>query len=298
MRKVAAVLLLLLVWPLAGQRKLIQFKFRGEVYLDVLESERVPGPVEYSVLLPNAYKEDDPPLPLLILLAGQGGNAADFGGTMVVDLLMELGRMFPMVAVTPTVPHCLYVNRHDGAADWEDFVLQDLIPEVPLALQRDPGPSRADHHGSRDGRRGRAANGLQASGNVRRGVGARPHHHARLHLRGCAQGEPHRGPAAGVRRGHLRQPVDADGYWTRNNVSWLAKENAARIRKSRLAIYFDCGTRDDLGLDAGAKFLKSVLDEAGVRHDSRLVIRGKHDRRFFAEAMERGAAFVSAAIAR
>ena len=41
-----------------------------------LETNLMPGPVEYSVLLPDGYGPRAEPFPLLLLLHGGGGSAA------------------------------------------------------------------------------------------------------------------------------------------------------------------------------------------------------------------------------
>src|SRR5205807_2048595 len=92
------------------------------------------------------------------------------------------------------------------------------------------------------------------------------------------------------------KPVDADGYWTKNNVAHLAKQNAETIQKSGLKIYVDVGTADNLGCYPGAAFLHRILTEARIEHVYTEIPGGRHDVAFFGPANQRGVQFISRAL--
>jgi S-formylglutathione hydrolase FrmB len=62
-------------------------------------------------------------------------------------------------------------------------------------------------------------------------------------------------------------------------ASWQAHDPAslaASLKPGELAIYLDCGTEDDLGLDAGASYLDELLTARGIPHAFALV-HGHHN---------------------
>ena len=93
--------------------------------------------------------------------------------------------------------------------------------------------------------------------------------------------------------GIFGKPVDADGYWTKNNPAAIAKENAAKIKASGLKLWIDVGTADNLGCYPGTVFLHEVLQKAEIEHVYNEVKDGKHDAAFFGPSLQRAAKFLS-----
>jgi S-formylglutathione hydrolase FrmB len=56
-------------------------------------------------------------------------------------------------------------------------------------------------------------------------------------------------------------------YWDANNPMTLAKDTK---KLNGLKIYFDCGTEDNYGFDAGAKLLDEMLTKASYPHEAHL----------------------------
>lgn len=82
-------------------------------------------------------------------------------------------------------------------------------------------------------------------------------------------------------RGHISMdrafgaPMNA-AYWQANNPVALARDNAAHLLESGLAIYLECGDQDSFGLYRGAEFLHRVLFDQRVKHEYRLVHGADH----------------------
>jgi S-formylglutathione hydrolase FrmB len=71
-------------------------------------------------------------------------------------------------------------------------------------------------------------------------------------------------PLAGVLAAVFGSPINV-AHWNDNSPFVLAKRNAAGLRK--VAIYFNCGQRDNYGFETGAAALHAELQKEGVRHE-------------------------------
>jgi S-formylglutathione hydrolase FrmB len=77
------------------------------------------------------------------------------------------------------------------------------------------------------------------------------------------------------------QPINLP-HWNQNSVFVLAKKNESGLH--RLAIYFNCGQRDDFGFEDGAAALHQQLQAEGVRHEYRSY-PGDHSLTYFLSHM-------------
>ena len=80
-------------------------------------------------------------------------------------------------------------------------------------------------------------------------------------------------------------------YWDRENPITIAK----MANFPGLAIYFDCGAQDDLGLDAGNRALDRVLMARHIAHEFHLY-PGGHNWEYFAEHLPESLEFESRAL--
>jgi len=68
------------------------------------------------------------------------------------------------------------------------------------------------------------------------------------------------------------------GFWDRNNPLSIART----ANLAGLKIYFDCGTEDDYGFNAGAATLDGILTSRHIAHEFHLY-PGQHSWQYFAE---------------
>ena len=90
--------------------------------------------VEYSVYLPFDYETSNRSYPVLYLLHGYSDDETgwvQFGeSNYIADRVIASGDAPPMIIVTPDAGVSWYVNSYDGKARWEDFFINEFIPNV------------------------------------------------------------------------------------------------------------------------------------------------------------------------
>ena len=243
-----------------------------------LETELVPSPVEYGVLLPgeDVMEESakvDGKLPVLLFLHGGAGNRGQLARWRgMFEEGWRSGALPPMVVAMPSAtPRSYYVDYHDGSERWTTF----LAEEFPRAV--------AARHGGDPDR-------VSIAGYSMGGVGALRvsflHPEAFVAAAGMAAGidpalefddlpawyEPWKDPRLGDRFG---TPVDP-AFWAANNPASIAASDPDRLRDSGLAILVECGAEDQLHNHVGNEFLHRVLSDHGIPHEYRLVLGEGH----------------------
>jgi S-formylglutathione hydrolase len=272
--------------------------FAGDFSFRKLDSKEVGKAVEYSVLLPKAYSAKGKPLPLLLCLHGGGSSARLSARTSaLLDRLMAQGEIAPMVVVTPSCGRSLYVNRRDGKAKWENFLLGELLPELRKTLNVTQGREGLAVTGASMGGLGALRLAFKHPELFRAAAANAPGVEAGLTFKDVPPDKYMPSRPLRFQEDIFGKPVDGDGYWTKNNPAFLARENAARIKQSGLKLYVDVGTADHLGCYPGTAFLHRVLDEAGIAHEYKEVKGGRHDVAFFGPAVRRSALSISRALA-
>jgi S-formylglutathione hydrolase len=246
-----------------------------------VESDLVPSPVQYSVLLPDGYQEAEGLYPLFLWLHGGGGDRDNLKGVRAsLDVLWREGRAPEMVVVTPTVKQTNYLNSRRGSPRWETFLVGPFLEHLRASYK-----VRTDRAGTLIG--GISMGGL---GSLRiafkhpelfAAVAAmEPAIYPALKWKDVAPESLYETKVAiGWTYG---QPVD-EGYWQANNPASIAAARADAVRSSGLEIYLEVGDEDELGLHEGAEFLHRTLWEHRIRHEYHLVRGGRHVGRTVAE---------------
>lgn len=108
---------------------------KGELRLDQLsiDSQAVDRELEVSVIAPAGAAGDRP---LLVFLHGAGGSHQSFvDNEAVLSSLAQLGAKAPVLAF-PEGELGWWHNRDSG--DWEDYVIEEVIPAVTRRFDTDP----------------------------------------------------------------------------------------------------------------------------------------------------------------
>ena len=228
--------------------------------------------VNYCTLLPPGYnKSNNRRYPVLYYLHGLGDNEQMFlrpGGMNLVEDEWEHGEIGEFVIVTPDGGSSFYINSRDGKVRYEDF----------LAIER--------HYRIAPGRKSRGIAGISMGGygalhlafrhpelfaSVSAGSAALMANIPAVTSNGISR--------AGSRRifgGTFGTPPDP-AFWKRTSPLTLART----LRPAGLKIYFDCGTEDNYGFDAGAKDLDAILSSRHIAHEF-LWYPGGHNWMYFA----------------
>ncbi|MGI9595741.1 MAG: hypothetical protein ACR2QK_06255, partial [Acidimicrobiales bacterium] len=104
-----------------------------------LETERVPGPVEYSTLVSSDGSTSK--LPVLIWLHGGGGSRRFLESCKAQFVGCWADKSLPaMVVATPSAGWSFYLDRQDGSELWETFLLEEFIPAIREQTGATDGP--------------------------------------------------------------------------------------------------------------------------------------------------------------
>lgn len=117
------------------------------LHLGEVETDLVPGPVEYAVLTPPDTGSS--PRALVLLLHG-GNGSRDLSSQMrpAIEQAWADGRLEPAVVVTPSSRRSFYMNCRDGSERWEDVVLGPIVDVARRASSR---PCRSARSPSKTG---------------------------------------------------------------------------------------------------------------------------------------------------
>ncbi len=213
-------------------------------------------PVAYCVLLPPSYdSEKTRRYPILYLLHGLGDNEQMLihsGGFNLVEDLWERHQLADLLIVTPDGGSSFYINSHDGRHRYEDFFLREFVPHVE------------NRYRTKTGRASRGIAGISMGGygalhlafrhpELFASVGA---HSAALleKLPTVAVGDSRQSARARILGDVFGSPLDPV-FWKQNDPLAIARTASL----TGLQIYFDCGSEDDYGFDAGASALDKIL---------------------------------------
>ncbi|MGC1452913.1 MAG: alpha/beta hydrolase family protein [Candidatus Sulfotelmatobacter sp.] len=249
--------------------------------------------VHYCVYLPAGYDAgaaQHPPqrYPVLYFLHGLGDNEQTLfngGGWTLLEDLRNQYKMGDFLIVVPEGRRSFYINSADGSVRYNDFFLQEFLPQIESKYRIRPG------------RAGRAISGISMGGyGALRFAFAHPELFSAVSAQSAAliTESPQAldsvsqtgAPLAGVLGAVFGKPINVP-HWNDNSPFVLAKRNTTALRG--LAIYFNCGREDNYGFEKGAAALHDELQKALVKHEYH-AYQGDHSLTYFlshfAEVME------------
>lgn len=273
------LLLMVSILPPAAQAQ-------SRIDCNVLHSRILGQTVHYCVLLPPGYDADAAKprhYPVLYFLHGLGEDERtlfDTGGWNLIEDLRQQHKIGDFLIVSPEGRRSFYVNSADEKVRYSDFFLQEFMPHVER------------QYGVRAGRQNRAVSGVSMGGyGALRLAFAHPELFSSVSAQSAAlmTDSPQELDAAmrsGTSVGRLLGPVFGDpinvAHWRENSPFVLAKQHEAGLRK--LAIYFNCGQKDEYGFEKGAQALHRQLQAEGIQHEYHLY-PGDHSLMYFVAHM-------------
>ncbi len=244
------------------------------VELGEMNSDLVPAPVPYAVVLPPGY-EGGGPFPLCLSLHG-----ASVSRDMLVELATPLGNWMqegsiePMVVASASTGEMTYYYDDPKGAKWESFVFRDFLAHL------------RKHYNVREDRRSTLITGVSMGGHGSLKIAfAHPDIFAAVAALepaiepGFTSDEPpprsrfyYPGGGPDEMIGASRDPT----IFAANSPAARLRNNADAVRESGLAIYLEVGDDDALCLHDGAEFLHRVLWDHDVPHEYRLIRNADH----------------------
>jgi S-formylglutathione hydrolase FrmB len=235
--------------------------------------------VQYCVVMPPSYDSSKQSYPVLYFLHGLGSNSEiliNSGGMDLISDLWSQNKIGDFLIVTPDAGRSFYINSRDGKVRYEDFFSHEFIPYIEKQYR-----VRSDRE-----HRGVSGVSMGGYGALRFGFrypqlfGSVSAHSAAL-LASLPTGSTTDYQGAILNRilgSAFGSPPDS-AYWKQNNPFTIVQNGA---RPAGLKIYFDCGTEDDYGFDAGAKSFHDLLDSRHIPNEFHLY-PGGHDWNYVAE---------------
>ena len=236
--------------------------------------------VPYCIILPPSYDaEKDRRYPVLYFLHGLGENSQlliNSGGMDLINDLWAQNKIGDFVIAAPDGGRSFYINSRDGRVRYEDFFIREFLPYIE------------GHYRIQAERRTRGITGVSMGGygslrfafRYPQLFGSVSAHSAALveKLPTGGMSDAQGALLARILGGAFGSPPDA-AYWKRENPFTLARNGP---RPTGLKIYFDCGTEDDFGFDAGARQFHDLLVSRGIPNEFHLY-PGGHDWSYVAE---------------
>ncbi len=269
MRRLIPVLTIILVGvPMAAAPQ-------SRIVNATVETDAVPGPVEYAVLLPDGYSETSDPVPLVLLLHGGGGSRDWLSGQKsMIDPLWADGSLPPLVFAMPSAGLSFYMNFKDDSERWEDFILEDFLSHLRSSYQVQSTRESTVVMGPSMGGAGSLLMAFKHPERFAAVVSLEPAIHPVL-----TWDELQPKHLFWLGNDYLEQlfgsPIDGE-YWEANNPASIVRARSDRIRRSGLQIYLEAGDRDGLWLYEGAEFLHRTLWDAKIPHEYHLVRGADH----------------------
>ncbi len=264
----------------------------GRVECRALASKILHRDVRYCVLLPADYDhEKTRRFPILYFLRGLGGNEQTLinsGVWNLVDNLRNEGKLGDFLIAAPAGGASFFINSEDGKQRYEDFFIREFMPRIE---RRYRVLADREHRGL-EGMSMGGYGALHLAFQHPRLFGSVSVHSAALveRLPPIGPGFPGRSPLAEVFGRVFGWPINR-AFWNRNDPLTLARTAPGL---ATMKIYFDCGTEDDFGFDAGTRRLDEILKSRRISHEFHLY-PGRHDWIYFAAHLPASLEFESRA---
>ena len=220
--------------------------------------------VDYCIAFPPGYDaSSNKRYPTLYFLHGlfeDERSWLDRGGEQIWETLTGQGAIGNFIVVLPAGGRTFYVNSQDGHDRYEDFFIQEMVPEIDRKYRTRAVASERGLSGVSMGGYG-ALHLAMRHPDV---FGSASAHSAALlpKFPDPLPTEGRWGFYARVLQGPFGSPLN-ESYFDANNPLTLAEHPE---RFSHLALYFDCGDHDRYGFNEGAELLDRVLSQKNFPH--------------------------------
>src|SRR6266481_3754305 len=225
--------------------------------------------LRYGVYTPPSYNASPAKkYPVLYFLHGLFEDETRWSSRGQTDQIMDRmiadGKIGEFIVAVPFGGTSFYTNLRDGSEKWEDVIVTEFVPMIESTYRVNASRVTRGISGTSMGGYGALKLAMKHP-DLFGSVSA----HSAVLLEDLS--------AAKVSAGRLQRfqalfdriyGINTDlTYWETNNPMTLAKDGK---KLNGLKIYFDCGTEDNYGFDAGAKLLDEMLTKASYPHEAHL----------------------------
>jgi S-formylglutathione hydrolase FrmB len=261
----------------------------GRIECSNVQSAAMKTSVPYCALLPPSYeKSKDKKFPVLYFLHGLGDNHQSLintGGWALIESMQEKKQIGEFVIITPGAGRTFYINAKGGKLNYENFFIREFMPAMEKKYRI--GTTRAQ--------RGITGVSMGGYGALRYAfkypqmfTAASAHMPALIER--LPKGFEKVGGLNFVLGSAFGTPPDAL-FWEQNSPFHFAKT----ARLNGLKIYFDCGSSDGYGFDAGTEALSKLLKSRKVPHEAH-IYPGGHSWEYVASRLDASLIFQSKAL--
>ena len=241
---------------------------RGRLIHAEMETELVPSPAKFDVLLPPNYETIGRPLPILVWLHGGGGGVGHLERRIRehVESAWALGVLSPAVIVTPITGSSYYIDWNDGSQAWESFIIGELLEHMreQYNVRRDRGGTVLA--GASAGGQGTLRIALRNPEIFAAAAALEPGFQPILSF---DEFDTRRFQPSAVARfltPRFGNPVDED-YWAERHPPAIVLRHAERIRESGLQLRIEAGDEDANLTWLSAELLHRLLFDAAIPHE-------------------------------
>jgi S-formylglutathione hydrolase FrmB len=267
---------------------LSQAHAQGRAECATIKSAVLSRPVRYCAYLPASFDTDKARrYPVLYYLHGLGDNEQsllNMGGWDLIEDLRRQGKVGEFIVLAPNAGHTFFLDSADGKIRYEDFLLQEFIPQMEAKYRGDGLAARRGVTGVSMGGFGALRLGFKSPQRFAAVSAQMPALIAEIPANFSAGGA---GSPSSPMGDVFGSPFNR-AYFERNNVFYFARTTPAPQLK-RLKIYFDVGNNDDYGFEQGGEKLHQLLDSRGIPNEFH-VYPGRHDAQYvmrhFADVMQ------------
>jgi S-formylglutathione hydrolase FrmB len=251
---------------------------QGRAECATIKSAVLQRPVRYCAYLPASFDTDKTRrYPVLYYLHGLGDNEQsllNMGGWDLIEELRRQGKVGEFVVLAPNAGHTFFLNSADGKIRYEDFLLQEFMPQMEQKYRVSGAPAQRGITGVSMGGFGALRVAFKYPAKFAAVSAQMPALIAEIPANFAAGGPG--SPASAM--GDVFGTTFDRAYFERNNVFYFARTAPAPQLK-RLKVYFDVGNNDDYGFEQGGEKLHQLLDSRGVPNEFH-IYPGRHDAQF------------------
>lgn len=257
-----------------------------------IETDLVPSPVKYTVMIPNSYDDSHEKYPMMLILHGGGGDNSFLKNQIgpIVDVLWDNGDTIEMIIATPDCDRSLYLDYRDGAQKWESFIIKEFLPHLETKYRVETDTSKHFIGGISMGGMGSLRIAFKYPNKFGVVMSFEPGIEPALEWKDVkVEDKFYR--AQEFLEERFGSPID-ENYWKVNNPASILSNNPEKIRESDLKIYLEVGTEDMFYLFHGTEFLHRILYDNNIKHEFRYVYGADHVGSSFRERLINGFSFL------